>query len=641
MIFKNEQHILKLIKYAPSAFIILLSAIIISTLYFQNNAVFQHEKAKLKSQYIDKNKTQIEEQVNSVFEFIKRERRNTEKDLKESLHEALHNAHAIATAIYKQNLHRSEAEVKQLIKEAIRPITFNNGRGYFFIYEKTGRNVLLPYSPKLEGKDFINHQDAKGTYIIKEVIEQLSQKDEFFYEWYWFKPNDKTEQKRKVGYYKNFKPFNWFIGTGEYIEDFEQEIQKRLLEHIQAIRFGKNGYIFVIDYDSTYLSHLRPEFVGKSAVENNDIVDIHNVIMELLEIAKHGSGFNTYIQSRKPDTNEPIEKISFVKGLSDWKWMIGTGFYTDDLNIEIENKKALLDEEFKNNISNIIQLCLLVTIILLLLSFYFSKILQAKFRNYTNEIQLHLEENQNQQALLSQQSKMAAMGEMIGNIAHQWRQPLSTITTSATGMQIQQELKILTNESIIEGLTTINKSAQYLSTTIDDFRNFFKVNKEKNYFNVCSSIEQAISLVSVQFKNKDIEIIQDVECVEVYNFQNELIQVIINLLNNARDELIKKHSSFNKLIFITLKEEGNEAVLGIQDNAGGVPDDIIERIFEPYFTTKHKSQGTGIGLYMCQEIIQKNMEGEIKVSNKTYLYNHQEHRGAHFEIRLPITIKTV
>ncbi|RXJ60801.1 cache domain-containing protein [Candidatus Marinarcus aquaticus] len=636
MIFKNEQHILKLIKYVPSAFIILLSIIIISTLYFQNNVVFQQEKAKLKSQYIEKNKQVIQEQVNSVFEFIKRERRNTEKDLKESLHEALHNAHAVAMAIYNENRHRSEDDVKKLIKEAIRPITFNSGRGYFFIYEKSGKNVLLPYSPHLEGRNLLNHQDAKGSYIIQDVIKKLAHQDELFYEWYWFKPNDKSEQKRKVGYYKNFKPFNWFIGTGEYIEDFEQEIQKRLLEHIQAIRFGKNGYIFVLNYDSTYLSHIRPYFIGKSAAENKDVVDVDNVINDLIEIAKQGSGFYTYIQTKKINNDKPIEKISFVKGLSDWQWMIGTGFYTDDLNIEIENKKALLDKEFKNNIRNITQLCLLVTIILLMLSFYFSKMLQAKFKNYTNEIQLHLEENQNQQTLLSQQSKMAAMGEMIGNIAHQWRQPLSTITTSATGMQIQQELKILTNESILEGLSTINKSAQYLSTTIDDFRNFFKVNKEKNHFNVCTCIEQAISLVWVQFKNKEIHIIQDVECIEIYNFQNELIQVIINLLNNARDELIKKHSSFNKLIFITLKEENNEAVLGIQDNAGGIPEAIIGRIFEPYFTTKHKSQGTGIGLYMCQEIIQKNMEGEIKVSNRTYLYNHQEHQGAYFEIRLPL-----
>jgi signal transduction histidine kinase len=442
MIFQSEKQLLKIIKYTPSVFIILISLLLIAILFFENKKTFEKEKRSIEQEFTQKNKQLIKDQVNYVYNYIINEQKNTQKQLQDSLKEALNNAHAIAYSLYITNQHKPKKEVEALIVNALRSITFNNGRGYFFIYEKTGRNVMLPYSPHLEGKEFINHQDAKGTYIIQEVIELLKHTNETFYEWYWFKPHDTTQQRKKVGYYKNFEPFNWFIGTGEYIEDFEKEVQQRVLNNINQIRYGENGYIFIIDYNSIYLSHIRPNFIGKSAIANNDTVDIQKVIQDLIEISKKGEGYYSYIQNKKPDNNLSIKKISFVKGLPNWSWMIGTGFYEDDIDNAIEKRKHQLNEDFKNYMSNTIQIALFLTFILLLFSIYFSDILQKKFQKYKNEIDQHIQNNEKQQNILAQQSKMATMGEMIGNIAHQWRQPLSTITTSASGMQVQKELEI-------------------------------------------------------------------------------------------------------------------------------------------------------------------------------------------------------
>ncbi|MFA6788410.1 MAG: cache domain-containing protein [Arcobacteraceae bacterium] len=636
MIFRSEKQLIKIIKFTPSVFIILISLLLIAILFFENKKTFEKEKRAIEQEFIQKNKQLIKEEVDSVYNYIINEQKNTHKELENSLKEALNNAHSIAYSLYINNLDKPKKEVEVLITDALRHITFNKGRGYFFIYEKSGRNVMLPYSPHLEGKDFINHQDAKGTYIIQEVIELLKHTDETFYEWYWFKPNDTVQQRKKVGYYRNFEPLDWFIGTGEYIEDFEKEVQQRILSNINQIRYGENGYIFVIDYDSIYLSHIRQKYIGQNAVANNDTVDIKKVIDDLITLAKRGEGYYSYIQNKKPDNNLPVKKISYVKGLENWSWMIGSGFYVDDVNNDVEKRKSQLNEDFKNYMSNTIQIALFLTFILLLFSVYFSDLLQKKFLKYKTEINQHIQNNEKQQTLLSQQSKMAAMGEMIGNIAHQWRQPLSTITTSATGMQIQKELNILEDNDLIKGLDTINKSAQYLSHTIDDFRNFFTHNKQKSYFNIKKSIQQAISLVSVQFYKKNIEIIENIDEIEVNSYENELIQVIINLLNNARDELIKKEENERKLIFITAKKENESLIITVKDNASGIPFSIIKKIFDPYFSTKDITTGTGIGLYMSKEIICKNMGGTIEAKNEKYIYDKKEHLGAVFTITLPL-----
>jgi signal transduction histidine kinase len=628
MTFQNEKKILRIIKFAPPLFILLISIIVLTIQFIDKNAIFEKEKIKIQNEYLSNNKQLIKDRVNEVFNYIQQEKRSTESDLKESLQLAIQNAHAIATTIYENNKDKSPTAVKKLIIDALRNVRFNEGRGYYFIYDKKAINHLLPYNKELEGKSFLNHKDSKGTLIVQDMINLLKNKNEAFLQWYWFNPNNPDVQKRKIGLIKDFEPFNWIIGTGEYIEDFEKSLQNKLLRHIQNIRFGENGYIFIVNYDSTYLT-----------TKKNNTKNINKVLNKLIDISKNGEGYYTYAQYKNIKDEQITNKTSFVKGLNDWSWMIGTGFYQKDMQKSILNKKNELDDTFKNNMVQTIQLSILLIFLLVLCSIYFSKILQERFEKYKKEIESHIKTNNDQQNLLSHQSKMAAMGEMIGNIAHQWRQPLSAISTTATGLRLQKELNILDEELLLKELDDINESVQYLSTTIDDFRNFFKVNKQKVNFDISSTIDKSITLVNAQLKNNNIKLIKDIEDVNISNFQNELIQVIINILNNSKDELLKKDKNFEKLIFIQTKISYENILITIKDNAGGIPHDIINRIFEPYFSTKHKSQGTGIGLYMSREIITKNMQGDIKAYNSIFKYNSCEYKGAVFEITLPLTNK--
>jgi len=237
--------------------------------------------------------------------------------------------------------------------------------------------------------------------------------------------------------------------------------------------------------------------------------------------------------------------------------------------------------------------------------------------------------------LLIQQSKMAAMGEMIENIAHQWRQPLSAISTSVTSMQMQKELGISTHEDEIAMMEKINSTAQYLSSTINDFRDFFNPNKEKTIFNLKDVYIKTLNIVSSKFKALNIEMVENINDVNIRSFDSETIQVILNLLNNAKDILETKENQ-KRLIFVDIYKENNDAIILIKDNAGGIPRDIIKKVFEPYFTTKHQSQGTGIGLYMSQEIVTKHMQGLIEVSNTNYQYENKSYTGALFKISIPL-----
>ena len=630
MDISKEEQFIKIIRFTPAVFVLVVSFFVVLFLYFENKRTFHEEKKSIEEQFINENKEIIKDEVNRVYTFIKHLQETTEIELKKNVKERVYEAHSLATNIYEKNKDtKTKEEIFQLIKTALSGIRYNNGRGYFFMDDVYGNKLVHPIDTSIEGKNMLNYTDVKGYKLFESIVDTIKQKSERFDEYYWYKPNTNNKEiGRKISFYKYFEPLNMAIGTGEYFDDFEKEIQKKALEYINLIRFGKAGYIFVVTYDGVYLAHARENYWGKHYLENNDTKNIGKVIEDITLIAKSGEGYYSYIQNKKPDTNEPTHKISFIKGLSKWNWLIGTGFYEDDALSRIEDRKRKIDEKYEAYIKNILIISFIVMVVLLIISKYVSNFLEEKFRQYKQELS-------KKQMILHQQSKMAAMGEMIGNIAHQCRQPLSTITTASSGMVLQKEMGVLTDEFFFEASKKINTSAQYLSQTIDDFRNFFTPNKEKTKFLLNDTLSTTLDLISAQFTAKDIHIIKNIENIELDSYENELIQALINILNNAKDELVKKPSDEEKYIFIDIfRNEKNEVNIIIKDNAAGIPNEYIDKIFEPYFSTKHKSQGTGIGLYMTEEIITKHLQGQIFVENKEFTYEGKEYIGAQFTIVL-------
>jgi PAS domain S-box-containing protein len=242
----------------------------------------------------------------------------------------------------------------------------------------------------------------------------------------------------------------------------------------------------------------------------------------------------------------------------------------------------------------------------------------TKFEDNTRIISIiDLTEIKRKENLLSQSIKMAQMGEMIGNIAHQWRQPLSVITTAATGIKLKKDYNMLNEKELDELLSSITKNANYLSDTIEVFRNFIREKVELKKVVLQDRIDSALAIINTRLENKYIKLIKEVDRskpLEVEFVVGELSQVIINIINNSIDVLdeVKKG---DKWIKVSLSSNDKLAIITIEDNGGGIKEEILHKVFDPYFTTKHKSQGTGIGLYMSYDIIVNHMGGKLYATN--------------------------
>ncbi len=243
-----------------------------------------------------------------------------------------------------------------------------------------------------------------------------------------------------------------------------------------------------------------------------------------------------------------------------------------------------------------------------------------------NELQVKEKTIQEQTRKLFEQSKRAEMGEMIGNIAHQWRQPLAIVNTILAILKEKNSSDILTQDEIYDKLVKMEKRVSFMSDTIEDFMNYYKPNKDKSIFSVYEALHRALEVATYIQDKQKIEInIDGIKKLSTYGFMNEFVQVIVSLLSNIYE--LREIRKIEKVkIDILLKEEDGDAILSISDNAGGIDNNILPKIFNPYFTTKHQSIGTGLGLHIAKMIIEDNMDGSLIATNNK--------DGATFTIRI-------
>ena len=241
----------------------------------------------------------------------------------------------------------------------------------------------------------------------------------------------------------------------------------------------------------------------------------------------------------------------------------------------------------------------------------------TEIENYKKKLKEQIRKIEEKQQILIQNSKMASMGEMIANIAHQWRQPLNSLSALHTVLMMDYEYNgKFTAQEIVDFKEESSQYIHKMSSTIDDFRNFFSPLKEKEQFMVSHAIEESIKFVKDSYFDANVKLIDSTinRDTQICSYKNELMQVIMILLNNSRDAVICKEIIDPKVI-IHLMESEDKIKISVQDNGGGIDDDIMDRIFEPYFTTKFKSDGTGVGLYMSKMIIEDSIGGELILEN--------------------------
>jgi len=303
--------------------------------------------------------------------------------------------------------------------------------------------------------------------------------------------------------------------------------------------------------------------------------------------------------------------------------------------IQVQNKK--IQTRIRENLqrltlklnrtldSNMIIYLLLIMGIVAILGYKLFHSINTTVTEVTNRMSKEIEKNRSKDELLSQQSKLAAMGEMMGNIAHQWRQPLNAVAGNIQMTEYDYEDDLINKQYFKDFVKTNMSLIDFMSKTIDDFRDFFKSDKKKENFRILDSIEKPVNILKPQLKVLDIQVIISGNDFIIISLQSEFQQVILNIVNNAKDAMITNKINNGKIEIKTQVIDATGFII-IEDNAGGIPEHAIDRIFEPYFTTKEQGKGTGIGLYMSKIIVDNHMRGELSVRNTPV--------GARFEIKL-------
>ncbi|WP_428026844.1 c-type heme family protein [Arcobacter sp.] len=297
-----------------------------------------------------------------------------------------------------------------------------------------------------------------------------------------------------------------------------------------------------------------------------------------------------------------------------------------------------METEYKESAILFFILLLSTSIIFLFIIIFFSKYNKILHKNndlLKLRINLEIANNQEKDLIMLQQSKMAAMGEMIENITHQWKQPLSAMLTQSTGTLLQKDLGMSDEKAYIKTIENVVTNVNYLSTTIDFFKDFFTGERVEKIFHPKILVDRVNNIIISSIKRHSIQLKNNIDdSIKIKSYENDLIQVFLNIINNAKDALVEHNNLTTRYLIIDAIETKEYLEISIKDNAGGIKEEYISKIFNQYFTTKEKNEGTGIGLFMSKEIVEKHLHGILKVENVNFEYNNIKCTGAKFTIKL-------
>jgi len=367
--------------------IIVIAIIILAVGYFgiyNEYSTYTRINERIHKNHIETHKSLVKNETLKAVNYIYYKIQETEAKQKERLKSGVYMAHSLAKSIYDQNKNQKSAnEIKQMIKDVLRPIRFDHKDSYIFIGDLNGYDVLYPTAPHLEGKYIYDLQDDMGNYIMRDEINMVKTQKEGFVTGYWKRPGyDDNITHKKTSFVKLFEPYNWYIGTGEYVEDFEKEVQKEVLERLSKIRFSQEGYIFVNTYNGDALIK-----DGKIITQKINLWDYKDpngvkVIQEERKAVKNPEGGYIYYSWKKLNSDEIVPKMSYVKGIPEWQWMVGAGIYFENINPILNQQKTALKQTIQKKILTIIIVFGAVLTFLFVFTYFLSKKAKANVNSF-------------------------------------------------------------------------------------------------------------------------------------------------------------------------------------------------------------------------------------------------------------------
>ena len=657
----KEKYISKFIFVVPILFIILTSGIF-TFLHIKNaEKNFQSDFINLKQNFLKEEQLRLEPIVSSINSYIKFKKATSINIVKNKIKLKVDIAESLLSKHMNKDLNKeSLSQIKTSLLSDLNKIN-NKDTGRYFIYDYSKKdNALLSNTSSLS-KEFI----FKYNELLRSKKEGYIVNKEFY------EKNLEIKELTKLTYIKNFEQLKLTVSYSLYLNDYEKITKKEVLNRLNLMSIETYGNIFTLDKNFRIIQNLREKMNNKKEfkyIEND--TDINELLWQYQKKSKADLSNGKYEYIWK-EINKNTYKLYVFNYVDTWDWVITLSLDINNISTYLNNIKEQNELKREEIIKESTQIAAAFILIASILSYFLSiKInqiltsyqkriesqknalrninatLEVKVVEKTNQLEIlndklkkkfkdEVRKNRKKDQMVYSQSKMAAMGEMIGNIAHQWRQPLSIISTIASGSVIKVDYKTLKEDDLKKDLQKIIDTTKHLSSTIDDFRNFFIDNKEVEKFDLVSLMEKNINLIAASMQNNYIKVITNFNSIEIKAIKNELLQAVLNILNNARDSVLEQIEG-KRVIVIDIFQEENQACIVIKDSGGGIPKENLEKIFQPYFTTKEKSLGTGVGLYMTKQILVNHMNGKISVNNEEFIIEDVIYNGASFKISLPL-----
>jgi signal transduction histidine kinase len=631
-------------------------AVLIGLFTYWEQHDFRSRTESMRRDHVESQKSLVRGEVEKAVEYILYAKSQTEERLKEGMRSRVNEAHAIATNIYRENSgSQSDREIRKMIKDALRPVRFNGGRGYYFATNLDGREELFADRPGEEGKDYPNVMDTGGRYLVREMIEVVKNSGEGFVEYTWTKPGAEGNDFPKTAFVKLFEPLNYFIGTGEYLDDTTADIQAEVLRRIGSIRYAGNGYIFVVSYDGIVLSgHPKQKNVGKNLWEMEDPDGVMVIQEERRAVESPEGGFIRY-RWPKPGEDEPSPKISFLKGIPDWGWMVGTGVYVDEMEPVIADMARSLKRQ-------IFQRALLVGAVFFgLVLIMFSLAMRSKgmvkegFRAFAtffeeaaddsvrvDESKLYFAEfkrlaspanrmvDERQQAVESLKRAKASLelqneelrkidrmkDALLRDVSHELKTP---VAKHAMQLEILRPLfdEKRTTEDERRAFSVMEKSIRRQESGIRNLLNLDRLESggrhySRETFRLDKLVEKVLEDYGENIETRGIDVSADMPEISISSDIEMLWHVFSNLISNA----IKfQRRDGSPKISISAQATSDRVIVKVEDNGIGMSREAREKIFTRFYQASASVEGSGVGLTICRRIVE-DLGGSIGIASK-------------------------
>lgn len=443
----TDRKLLNIIKTLPFVLIVIFISLLLVVVVNDNQTRANQLEKNLIENSLAQQKEIIAQRVKSAYNQIRYERRQTVSILKSQVKHQVDIAHQVASSIYNANLGKPEHEVKRMIADAIRNIRYNDGQGYFFIYSMDGQNVMHATQPEHEGAMVLEMTDSKGVPFLKEYIVTLRKSEDgaAYHRWWYSKPQSADEHE-KIGYGRYFEPFDWMIGSGGYVENVEHQIQQNILRWISNYHFGKNGYLFVLDEQGQVLAHKDPIYIGTHFKE------LIISATKAFDQKNTNADYINYQSPYHPDGLRNLEKISYIKFDHEWRWLIGSGVYPEEIQHSIAPQISQIRAQHKEELFKVLIICISLALILAFLSILLSNYLGRRFNRF-------------QQRIKADFSKLEKRKEQLRYLAQ--HDPLTQLPN-----------RLLLEERITKGISESSQNQTLLAILFVDLDKFKRINDQ-------------------------------------------------------------------------------------------------------------------------------------------------------------------